>query len=145
MIDDIIFKPIGIVSSIFKKPQDIKSGLVDKRAKIMLFDKYCPGLSGIEGFSHIIVVFYFHLSKGFELIIKPPKHNPKGQSVGVFATHSPYRPNAVGVSIVELIGIDKNTLSIKNRDILNSSPVIDIKPYIPEKIDKYRLGWFASQ
>ncbi len=144
MIDNIVFRPIGMVKSVFKNSQVIKSVKIDTKAAIVLFDEYVFGLEGLDGFSHIIVVFNFHLSKDFKLIVKPPRHNPKGQSVGVFATHSPFRPNAIGISIVELLGIEKNRLFIKNKDILDGSPVIDIKPYIPEKIDNVRLGWFIS-
>ncbi len=145
MTERVVFKPIGTVSTVFKEPQDTKQGKTDKTAKIILKKEYEKGLNGLEEFSHIIVVFHFHLSKDFELFVKPLKYNPQDKTVGVFATHSPFRPNAIGVSVVRLFNINKNVLSFENRDILDSSPVLDIKPYLPERVDKVKLGWYAAK
>jgi len=145
MIERVVFKPIGIISTVFKEPQDTKQGITDKTAKIILKEEFEKGLYGLEEFSHIIVVFHFHLSKDFELFVKPLKYNPSSKTVGVFATHSPFRPNAIGVSVVKLFNIHKNVLLFENRDILDSSPVLDIKPYLPERVDKIKLGWYVAE
>ncbi len=145
MIKKVIFKPIGFVVSSFKVRQDTKNGEVDTSARVVIDKKYEKGLLGLEEFSHIIVVFHFHLSKGFDMFVKPLKYNPKNKTVGVFATHSPYRPNAVGVSVVKLLKIKGNILFIENRDILHGSPVLDIKPYLPERVDKIKLGWYVAE
>ena len=144
MIDNIVLKPIGVVKSTFKKQQDTKIGGLDKTAEIVIFDEYLEGLEGLDGFSHIMAVFYFHLSEKIELTAIPPRHNPQNKMIGVFATRSPYRPNLIGVSTVELLSIENNVLFIKNKDMLDGSPILDIKPYIPEKIDKVKLGWFIT-
>ncbi len=145
MTERVVFKPIGTVLSVFKEPQDTKQGKTDKKAKIILKKEYEKGLNGLDEFSHIIVVFNFHRSKDFELFVKPLKYNPQNKTVGVFATHSPFRPNAIGVSVVKLLSINKNILLFENRDILDSSPVLDIKPYLPERIEKVKLGWYVAK
>ena len=140
---NIYIEPIGIIFSPFKKPKGTpiqSSAAIDTEGKIVIYDKYSHGLKDLEGFSHIILIYYFHLIKKTSLIVKPFMDK---ELHGVFSTRAPVRPNHLGLSIVRLEGIDKQTLYIKDVDIVDKTPLIDIKPYCPEfdtrKVQK--TGW----
>ena len=131
-LNGIIFKPIGIIHTPFKNTKDIpKQPYEGKGIKgtIELFPEFVEGLKGLEKFSHLILFFNFHLSHGFNLQLVPYKEN---QIRGVFATRSPQRPNQIGMSIVRLNKIDKNILNISNIDIIDGTPLLDIKPFVKE-------------
>jgi len=110
---------------------------------VELKPKYVDGLKGIEGLSHIILLYHFHLSKKGSLQVTPflDVH-----SHGVFATRAPERPNPVGMSVVKLVRVEGHTLHIENVDIVDGTPLLDIKPYVPMfdvyKVD--RIGWFTD-
>ena len=107
---------------------------------VEMFDKFCAGLQDLEGFSHIILLYHFHLSQGFNLQVVPFMDT---RQRGLFATRAPNRPNPVGLSIVHLSKIDGNVLHIQNVDILDSTPLLDIKPFVPKfdvPVDA-RAGW----
>jgi len=101
------------------------------------------GLKDIDGFSHIILLYQFHLSKGYSLAVKPYMDE---QSRGVFATRAPSRPNPIGMSVVRLIRVEENKLYVKGIDIVDGTPLLDIKPYVPEfdtpPVD--RIGWLEK-
>lgn len=102
-----------------------------------------PALEGLAGFERIWVVFKFHLNQTWKAKVSPPVISPSGRKVGVFASRSPHRPNPIGMSCVELTGIEGLTLNIANFDMLDGTPVYDIKPYVP-KADAFpaaRAGW----
>jgi tRNA-Thr(GGU) m(6)t(6)A37 methyltransferase TsaA len=101
------------------------------------------GLSDLEGFSHIILLYYLHRSQGYSLTCKPFLDVQKR---GVFATRAPRRPNAIGLSVVRLMGIDECVLRIADVDIVDGTPLLDIKPYIPEFDVRLnaRAGWFEN-
>ncbi|MDY6932399.1 MAG: tRNA (N6-threonylcarbamoyladenosine(37)-N6)-methyltransferase TrmO, partial [Halobacteriota archaeon] len=105
-----------------------------------IFEEYEEGLSDLDGFSHIILIFAFHKSNGFSLKVKPFLDDSVR---GLFATRSPRRPNKIGMSIVNLIEIKGNILSVKGVDMIDGTPLLDIKPYIPEfdERDDVRTGW----
>ena len=129
---EIIFNPIGIIHSPFKDTQDIpKQPYEGKGIKgtIEVFPEFIEGLNCLESFSHIILIFNFHLSHDFNLQVVPYKEK---QIRGVFATRSPHRPNQIGMSIVRLDSINKNILNISNIDIIDGTPLLDIKPFIKE-------------
>ena len=145
-MDSIQFKPIGIIHSPYKDPLDVPrpSGVSDKsKGKIEIFKEYAAGLTDLEGFSHIQVIFNFHLSKNPSLKAHPPMDNKEH---GVFATHSPHRPNSIGLTIVGLDSVKDNILIISGIDMVDGTPVLDIKPYIPKDIspEKIRLGWLEE-
>jgi tRNA-Thr(GGU) m(6)t(6)A37 methyltransferase TsaA len=100
------------------------------------------GLTDIEGFSHLIVIWGFHRSEGFELVGKPPTDD---RPHGVFATRSPRRPNPIGLTVVELLSREGPMLRVRGIDMLEGTPILDIKPYLsnvpPEKL---RRGWLAE-
>ena len=110
---------------------------------VEIFPEYVEGLDDLEGFSHIILIYHFHLVKKTLLKVKPYMDN---KLHGVFATRSPSRPNPIGISTVRLVKIDENILYIKDVDILDGTPLLDIKPYVPEidvrVVDK--IGWLEK-
>ncbi len=132
--------PIGAVRTIIKDVNE--RYVIDKNAIIVIDEELKNGLRGLEGFSHIIVVFYMHKIKSWKLLETPKRHNPQNLTIGIFATRSPYRPNKIGVSVVKLNKIRENIVYFENKDILDGSPVLDIKPYLPENINSIKLGWY---
>lgn len=102
-----------------------------------------PGLKDIEGFSHLYVLWVFHRSTDFDLVATPP--SDEGRPHGVFATRSPRRPNPIGLTVVELLGRDGLTLRVRGVDMLDGTPVLDVKPYlssVPQ--EKLKRGWLAE-
>lgn len=129
-MSDIIVKPIGYIASPFKSIEEIPPQSVyakEKVATIKLMEEYKEGLKDLENYSHIIVQFYFHQSKGYELLTLTPWSDERK---GVFATRSPKRPNPIGISIVKLRKIEGCHIEIEGVDMLDQTPVIDIKPYV---------------
>jgi len=140
------FKPIGIIHSPFTEPAGMPiqpSGATGVKGTIEIFEKYRDGLKDLSGFSHIILLYHFHQSKGYNLTVVPFMDT---QSRGLFSTRAPKRPNPIGLSIVQLEKIKNGTLFIKNIDIIDGTPLLDIKPYVPEfdaQID-VKTGWLGS-
>jgi tRNA-Thr(GGU) m(6)t(6)A37 methyltransferase TsaA len=109
-------------------------------ATLEIFQEYEPGLQDIEGFSHLIILYFFHREGQTRMIVKSYLE----ESIhGVFATRSPRRPNHIGISTVELIGREGNFLRVSGIDVLNGTPLLDIKPYVPKIDDRpgARSGW----
>lgn len=105
-----------------------------EEAEVRIFPKFCSALKGIDGFSHVTVLYWFHLRDNEEerstLQVVPRRHT-RDVKVGVFACRSPSRPNLIGHSTVELVKVENCVLTVKGLDALENSPIIDIKPYIP--------------
>jgi len=144
---EIRYKPIGVIHSPFKEPKGTPiqpaaakgiSGIVE------VFPEYIEGLRDIEGFSHIILLYHFHLSKGSALMAKPYMDN---QRHGVFAMRGPSRPNRIGISVVRLAKIEGRMLHIQDVDIVDGTPLLDIKPYVPEfdTREVQRIGWLEAR
>ncbi|WP_341806101.1 tRNA (N6-threonylcarbamoyladenosine(37)-N6)-methyltransferase TrmO, partial [Nitratidesulfovibrio liaohensis] len=110
---------------------------------IDVLPEFAQGLADIEGFSHLLVIYHLHECKGFTLRVKPFLDNDEH---GVFATRSPRRPNPIGISVLRLTGVTGNRLHVENVDMLDGTPVLDIKPYVPtfDVWDADRTGWFAT-
>ena len=138
-------QPIGFVSSPYKETGEVPRGLgakhdVDGTLKIL--PQFEAGLMDIEGFSHLIVLWEFDRSQGFQLLGMPPSDN---RQHGVFATRSPYRPNPIGMTTVELLRREDANLHVRGVDMLDGTPILDIKPYlssIPQ--ERLRRGWLAE-
>jgi len=111
---------------------------------IEVSQEFIEGLKDLEGFSHIILIYHFHQSQGYALSVKPFLDD---NLRGVFSTRAPRRPNPIGISVVELIKVEGNMLYIENADIVDGTPLLDIKPYVPEfdsqKAD--RIGWLSGK
>ncbi|MBC7233801.1 MAG: tRNA (N6-threonylcarbamoyladenosine(37)-N6)-methyltransferase TrmO [Chloroflexi bacterium] len=123
------FEPIGIVQNQFidKIPEKWESAV----HRIVLEEKWAPALDGIEEFSHLYILFWLHGIKGEVALHVHPESRQDLPAVGLFATRTPYRPNPIGLQVVELIAREGNVLTVRGLDALNGSPVLDIKPYLP--------------
>ena len=142
----IIYKPIGIIHSPFKEPKGTPiqpSAAKDIEGTVKIFKEYEKGLKDIEGFSHIILIYDFHLSRSYLLEVIPFMDN---KPHGVFTTRAPSRPNPIGLSVVRLTEVINNILYIKDVDIVDNTPLIDIKPYVLEfnSSDKIKIGWLEK-
>ncbi len=139
------FAPIGHVRSRFKDTKDIPKGLGAKHETegvLEILPELEPGLTDIEGFSHLIVLWVFDRAGKFELLGTPPSDN---RPHGVFATRSPRRPNPIGLTVVELLRREGRLLHVKGVDMLDGTPILDIKPYLSSvPFDKLRRGWLAE-
>ncbi|HDD62767.1 MAG: tRNA (N6-threonylcarbamoyladenosine(37)-N6)-methyltransferase TrmO [Candidatus Zixiibacteriota bacterium] len=145
-MDLIQYKPVGIIHSPFKTPQETPlQSKLSKGAKgeIILQPQYEEGLSDLNKFSHIILFYHFHLSKTYKLIVELSHSN---SSHGIFATRSPNRPNPIGFSVVHLDCINGSRLYVTNIDVVDGTPLLDIKPFIPPIERQYgtTLGWLAE-
>ncbi len=138
-------QPIGFVRSPYSETSKIPKGLGAKHeaeGDLDILPEFEPGLTDIDGFSHLIVVWVFDRSEGYELCGKPPCDD---RAHGVFATRSPRRPNPIALTIVELLGREGTRLRVRGVDMLDGTPILDIKPYlsnVPE--EKLRRGWLAE-
>ena len=138
-------QPIGYVRSPYSETSQIPKGLGAKHdadGELEILPEFEAGLTDIEGFSHLFVIWAFDRSEGFELLGKPPTDD---RPHGVFTTRSPRRPNPLALSVVELLGREGPRLRVRGVDMLNGTPILDIKPYlssIPE--EKLRRGWLAE-
>jgi len=138
-------QPIGHVRSPYKDAQEIPKGLGAKHETegvLEIQPEFALGLTDIEGFSHLIVIWEFDRSEGFSLMGQPPSDD---RPHGVFATRSPRRPNPIGLTVVELLGREGTLLRVRGVDMLDGTPILDIKPYLsnvpPERL---RRGWLAE-
>jgi tRNA-Thr(GGU) m(6)t(6)A37 methyltransferase TsaA len=138
-------QPIGYVRSSYSETSQVPKGLGAKHdieGELEILPEFEPGLTDIEGFSHLYVIWTFDRSEGFDLFGKPPCDD---RAHGVFATRSPRRPNPIGLTVVELLGRDGRYLRVRGVDMLDGTPILDIKPYlsnIPE--ERLRRGWLAE-
>ena len=138
-------KPIGYIQSSYTDRSQIPKGCgAEHHAQGVLevLPEFEEGLKDIEGFSHLIILWLFHESEGFQLIAYPPSDNLPH---GVFATRSPQRPNPIALTVVELLERNKNRLHLKGIDMLNGTPVLDIKPYLSNvPVEKLKRGWLEE-
>ena len=136
---------IGYVKSPYKEARDVPKGLGarhEAEGVLVMLPEFAAGLADIEGFSHLYVLWFFDRAQGFELVGKPPTDD---REHGVFATRSPRRPNPIGLTVVELLHREGEGLRVLGVDMLDGTPILDIKPYLssiaPEKL---RRGWLAE-
>ena len=146
-MDELVLKPIGTIKSPYNSIEGMPIqpiGASGAHGQIELLPEYADGLQDLEGFSHVILIYQFHKSKGYELKIKPFMDN---QLRGVFSTRAPKRPNPIGISVVKLLKIEDNILHIENIDVLNETPLLDIKPYIlnVDNIQDFKIGWLEGK
>lgn len=143
MKKSITVRPIGIINTPYKEPKGMPiqgkfKGGVSGTAKV--FPEYKAGLKDIEGFSHVILIYYFNRSKEEKLICRPFLEDTEH---GIFAIRSPYRPNHIGFSIVKLKSVKGSIITFTEVDILDGTPLLDIKPYVKhfDRRDKVKNGW----
>jgi tRNA-Thr(GGU) m(6)t(6)A37 methyltransferase TsaA len=143
---EIIYKPIGIIMTPFQDPSGMPiqpSAAEGVKGSVIIYPEFEPGLADLDGFSHLVLLYHFHRAGKTHLKVKPFLDEEKR---GVFATRAPRRPNGIGLSVVELLEIKGNLLEIQNVDILDGTPLLDIKPYVPnfDQVDEVRIGWLEN-
>jgi tRNA-Thr(GGU) m(6)t(6)A37 methyltransferase TsaA len=140
------FTPIGIIHSPFMEPEGMPiqpPGAAGVKGTVEVFEDFRSGLKDLDGFSHIILLYHFHRSHGFNLHVVPFMDS---EERGLFSTRAPKRPNPIGLSVVQLDKIKDGVLFIRDVDILDGTPLLDIKPYVPE-FDaqmEVRTGWLKK-
>jgi tRNA-Thr(GGU) m(6)t(6)A37 methyltransferase TsaA len=145
--DELRLTPIGVIRTSFKSkysaPRQPASAAAPSEGVITLFEQhnYHQALEGINGFDYIWILFWFHKNKNWKPMVLPPNGGRK--KFGVFSTRSPHRPNPIGLSVCRLLEVDGLTLRVENPDMLDGTPVLDIKPYLPhaESFPAARAGW----
>ena len=141
--ETIIYRPIGVIHSEHTKAEDTPIQPVYAKVckgQAEVFPEFAAGLRDLDGFSHLFLIYHFHRTGPAKLLVKPFLHDAER---GIFATRAPCRPNAVGLSIVELVRREGNVLHLAGVDILDGTPLLDIKPYTA-KFDRFettRNGW----
>lgn len=144
---EIRYTPIGLIHSPFKEVKGMPiqpAGAKGVAGTVEIEPDYGGGLKDIEGFSDIILIYHFHLSEGYSLEVKPFMDD---NLHGVFATRAPRRPNPIGISVVRLVRVEGCTLYIEDVDVVDGTPLLDIKPYVPEfdvRVTE-RIGWLSGK
>ena len=144
-MEPVTYEPIGVVESPFSKPEEVprpSEEFVDASGTVHIEPQYEPGLKGLEEFSHVVLVSHLHRVEETRLRVTPIAS--RGE-VGIFATSGPVRPNPIGTSIVELEGVSGTELSVSNLDLVDGTPILDIKPYAPKMtdLDRLEIGWMG--
>ena len=142
----IIMQPIGVIHSPFKEKGQtpIQASRSQATGAVEIDPKFLDGLQDLEGFSHIFLLYAFHCSSGYLLRVKPFLDHKEH---GLFATRYPCRPNPIGISVVRLLSRKENILTIEGVDVLDNTPLLDIKPYVPDfdvRTD-VRAGWYENR
>ena len=145
-MNEIKYKPIGVIHSQYDSTNDMPiqpASAQGIKGTVEIYTDFAAGLKDIEGFSHLILIYHFHLSNGYQLIVKPYLDD---NMRGVFATRAPKRPNQIGLSVVKLVKLENNIIHIENVDIVNNSPLLDIKPYVPDfdAATNVNIGWLTK-
>jgi tRNA-Thr(GGU) m(6)t(6)A37 methyltransferase TsaA len=143
---EISYRPIGIIHSPFTDLKDMPiqpTGEASAPGTAEVFPEFAEGLRDLEGFSHVILVYHLHEVRRTDLTVTPFLGSERH---GVFATRAPTRPNPIGLSIVKLLKLEGNLLRLANLDILDGTPLLDIKPYVPDfdRPTKARAGWLEA-
>ena len=143
---EITYRPIGVIHSPFTdlKGMPIQpTGEASAPGSADVFPEFAEGLKDLEGFSHVILIYHLHGVRKAELTVTPFLGS---EPHGIFATRAPTRPNAIGLSIVQLVKVERNILHLANLDILDGTPLLDIKPYVPDfdAPSEARVGWLEA-
>jgi tRNA (adenine37-N6)-methyltransferase len=144
---EIMMRPIGVIHSPFTDKDQTPIQVVRSQAIgwVEVYPEYLEGLKDIEQLSHIHLLYFFHQSVGYKLHVKPFLDD---REHGIFATRYPYRPNQIGLSTVRLLSREENRLTIAGVDVLDLTPLLDIKPYVPDfdiRTEDVRTGWYETR
>ena len=146
MIPKIEYQPMGVIHTPYKKREGMPiqpAGAAGVKGTVEIFPEFIEGLEDLEGFSNIILLYHFHLITEASLRVVPFMDS---EPRGLFSTRAPKRPNPIGISAVKLIKVEGATLHVENVDMVDGTPLLDIKPYVPE-FDHYpvdRIGWLEK-
>lgn len=146
-VEPIALHPIGVVRSAFIHPADTPiqaAGATGAKGSIEIHPEYAAGLADLAGFSHVIVIYHFHRMTKPQLTVVPFLDT---DTHGVFATRAPARPNAIGLSVLRLLEVDGTRLQVEDLDMLDGTPVLDLKPFVPQfdHREGVRIGWFEGK
>ncbi len=146
-MDVITYRPIGVIHSPFKDVEGVPiqpAAASGVKGTVELNPEMAAGLKDLDGFSHVILLYHFHLSEGYSLEVIPFLDDVER---GVFATRAPRRPNAIGLSVVRLNEVRGNTLEIEDVDMVDGTPLIDVKPFVPafDLRQPERVGWLTGK
>ncbi|MCU0561687.1 MAG: tRNA (N6-threonylcarbamoyladenosine(37)-N6)-methyltransferase TrmO [Desulfobacterales bacterium] len=142
-MESIILKPIGVIHTPFTDPTSMPIQPVSEnsaKGSVEVFLEFAAGLKDLEGFSHLLLLYHFHRSRHYSLSVTPFLDTvPRG----LFATRAPNRPNPIGISLVRLVRIEGSLLHVENIDIIDGTPLLDIKPHVPDFdcAPGARIGW----
>ncbi len=144
-MDKITFQPIGVINTPHKEPEGtpIQPPVSAARGTVEVFPEFIEGLKDIDGFSHLALLFHCHRAGDFKLLVEPfMDDTPRG----VFATRAPSRPNSIGLSVVKLVEVKNNKLVVEGVDMLDKTPLLDIKPHVPAMEDRENIktGWLEE-
>jgi tRNA-Thr(GGU) m(6)t(6)A37 methyltransferase TsaA len=147
MTESVIFRPIGLIRTPYAEPGGMPiqaSAALGVPGRIELDPSLEEGLADLDGFSHLILIYHLHLVAESRLTVTPFLDD---QPHGIFATRSPARPNAIGLSTVRLVAVTGSTIEILDVDMVDGTPLLDIKPYVPafDQRDGVRVGWFTDR
>ncbi|MDZ7845177.1 MAG: tRNA (N6-threonylcarbamoyladenosine(37)-N6)-methyltransferase TrmO [Anaerolineales bacterium] len=142
----ITYQPIGILRSPFTQLEQMPiqpSGDSSSPGFARIYPEYLAGLQDLDGFSHLILLYHFHQVTSVKMLVTPYLDS---EPHGVFATRAPVRPNSIGISVVRLIGLEQDKLQFADLDVLDKTPLLDIKPYIPDfdTPEDSRIGWLEQ-
>jgi tRNA-Thr(GGU) m(6)t(6)A37 methyltransferase TsaA len=143
----ITFEPIGVIHTPFPEPVGVplqSYGAAGIEGQIELLPEYEEGLADIDGFSHLILIYHLHRATGFDLTVTPFLDT---EPHGIFATRSPRRPNGIGMSVVRLLRVEGPTVYIEGVDMVDDTPLLDIKPYVPQFDSRGtdKIGWLTGK
>ena len=146
-MESVTFRPIGVIRSPYHEPQNVPiqpaaAQGIEGTAEIL--PEFGEGLKDLEGFSHLVLIYHFHLARSFSLLVKPFLDD---ELRGVFATRAPRRPNPIGLSVVRLVAVDSTTLYLRDLDIVDQTPLLDLKPHLHEIEPEgpHELGWLSER
>jgi len=146
MMNTITYQPIGIIHSPHKRIEGMPiqpSGAEGIKGRVEVFPQFEQGLEDVDGFSHLILLYHFHQVNDVKLTVTPFLDS---QPRGLFSTRAPKRPNPIGLSVVKLLRREGTILYIENVDVLDGTPLLDIKPHVPEFVPavQARVGWLEK-
>ncbi len=148
MPESLCFSPIGVIRTPFARPEGMPvqpGGARDVPGRVELLPGLAPALADLDGFSHIYLIYVFHASRGFSVSVVPYMDDtPRG----LFATRAPRRPNPIGLSVVEVASVEGNVVNVRGVDVLDGTPLLDIKPYAPAfdaPPGAVRSGWMEGR
>lgn len=147
MTEPVVFRPIGIIRTPFDRPEGMPiqaAAAVGVRGRIELDEALTEGLADLDGFSHLILLYHLHRITESRLTVTPFLDD---SARGIFATRSPARPNPIGLSTVRLIAVSGSTIEVEDVDMIDGTPLLDIKPYVPafDQRDGVVVGWYTDR
>jgi tRNA-Thr(GGU) m(6)t(6)A37 methyltransferase TsaA len=141
-------RPIGVIHTPFasRSGMPIQAARSEAVGRVEVYPEYAPALQDLDGFSHVMLIYWFHRARGFSLTVRPFLDD---QFHGLFATRYPARPNPIGLSVVELMAVDVDggVLRVRGVDVLDSTPLLDIKPFVPafDHREGTQMGWLTGR